>query len=243
MCNKHGFTLIELLVVVAIIAVLVSILLPSLNRARELAKSASCKMNLRQIGLSIVQYSNEYNSYVPWGVRHFSWHLNAGSDYVMWDRWNEWTGKGRLYSLNYIREPHTFYCPGTQSMVNQNDDFGFVWEWEKREDDGGGALQIRSNYYERGYFDFRLDNPEGSPFTKCVGESGAGTQSIDSDLMPYAIMICYYTPSNYELFSQSAAHSTLEGQPVLFSDGSVHWIPFDVWRMGDYWTKMDRYIQ
>jgi hypothetical protein len=128
-------------------------------------------------------------------------------------------------------------------MVDQNGDFGFVWEWEKREDDGGGALQIRSNYYERGYFDFRLDNPEGSPFTKCVGESGAGTQSIDSDLMPYAIMICYYTPSNYELFSQSAAHSTLEGQPVLFSDGSVHWIPFDVWRMGDYWTKMDRYIQ
>ncbi len=237
------FTLIELLVVVAIIAVLVAILLPALSRARDLAKSASCRMNLRQIGLGILQYANDYNNYVPWGVRHFPWNPNEGTWYNLWDKWNDWTGKGLLYKLNYVREPHTFYCPGTQSTVDLNDDFGFIFEWEKREDEGSGPIQIRSNYHERGYFDFRLDSPCGSPFTKCVGDVGAWTQSIDSDLTPFAIMVCYYTPTNYQLFTQNAAHASLDGQPVLFSDGSVQWIPFDVWLMGDYWTRLDRYIQ
>ncbi len=110
---------------------------------------------------------------------------------------------------------------------------------EKTEDTGSGPIQTRSNYYGRGYFDFRLDNPEGSAFTKCVGQPGEWTQSINPDLIPFAIVVCYYTPSNYELASQNAAHSTLGGQPVLFSDGSVHWIPFDVWIMGDNWTNLD----
>lgn len=61
----EGFTLIELLVVVAIIALLVSILLPSLQEAREAAKSVVCKSNQRQIGLSLIQYANSYNGWVP----------------------------------------------------------------------------------------------------------------------------------------------------------------------------------
>ncbi len=124
-------------------------------------------------------------------------------------------------------------------MVDQNGDFGFIFEWEKREDEGSGPIQSRSNYYDRGFFDFQLDNPGRSKYTN----ASVWSQSIDSDLIPFAIIVCYYTTSNYELFSQNAAHSTLEGQPVLFSDGSVHWIPFDVWKMGNSWRDMDRYIQ
>ncbi len=243
--REKSFTLIELLVVVAIIAVLVSILLPALSRAREFAKATACESNLRQIGLGIIQYSNDYNGCVPWGVRHFSWPpYISGTQYNLWDRWNNWTGKGLLYSLDYIKNPHTFYCPGTQSMVNPDGDFGFVWEWEKREDDGSGPIQIRSNYYERGYFDYQLDNPGRSKYTNGWGE---WSQSIDPDLTPFAILVCYYSPKNCELFSQNAAHSTLSGQPVLFSDGGVHWIPFDVWEMnvgiGSSWRDLDRYIQ
>ena len=236
--------MIELLVVVAIIAVLVAMLLPALSRARALAKAATCKSNLRQMGLGVIQYSNDYNGYVPWGVRHFSWapHI-SGTQYNLWDRWNNWTGKGLLYSLGYIKDPHTFYCPGTQSMVSKDDDFGFVWEWDKREDTGSGAIQIRSNYYERGYFDYQLDNPERAKYTN----ASVWSESIDPDLTPFAILVCYYTPKNYELFSQNAAHSTLGGQPALFSDGSVHWIPFYVWEMnvgsGTSWRDMDRYLQ
>ncbi len=63
--RKSGFTLIELLVVVAIIAVLVAILLPTLGQAREFARSAGCGSNLRQIGITIPMYLNDFNSFLP----------------------------------------------------------------------------------------------------------------------------------------------------------------------------------
>ncbi|MBN2446959.1 MAG: prepilin-type N-terminal cleavage/methylation domain-containing protein, partial [Phycisphaerae bacterium] len=63
--KRKGFTLIELLVVVAIIALLISILLPSLARARELAKRAVCRANMRGIGQSCYIYSNDYEETFP----------------------------------------------------------------------------------------------------------------------------------------------------------------------------------
>jgi len=62
--NKKSFTLIELLVVVAIIAVLVALLLPALQRVRDAAKVTSCKSNLHQLGVSMVMYQTDYK-YLP----------------------------------------------------------------------------------------------------------------------------------------------------------------------------------
>ena len=63
--KKEGFTLIELLVVVAIIALLLSVLMPALSRAKELAKRVVCANNLKQVGIAVSGYEGKYSGLVP----------------------------------------------------------------------------------------------------------------------------------------------------------------------------------
>lgn len=65
--SRHGFTLVELLVVIGIIALLVSMLLPALNRARGFANSLKCQSNLKQIGMAVHLYANGNQDFAPWG--------------------------------------------------------------------------------------------------------------------------------------------------------------------------------
>jgi prepilin-type N-terminal cleavage/methylation domain-containing protein/prepilin-type processing-associated H-X9-DG protein len=76
--TKRAFTLVELLVVIGIIAVLISMLLPALNRARASAQAVQCGSNLHQIYLSYCEYQDEYKGYYPALTGYQGWGTAQG---------------------------------------------------------------------------------------------------------------------------------------------------------------------
>lgn len=70
--DRRGFTLIELLVVISIISLLVALLLPALRAARESARTMQCLSNERMIMTGVHYYANEYQGYMPYGVRQWT---------------------------------------------------------------------------------------------------------------------------------------------------------------------------
>src|SRR5258707_14376269 len=98
--NPRGFTLIELLVVIAIIAILAPILFPVFAQAREKARTASCGSNVRQLGLAVRMYTQDYDERFPFGgglpgpraIGSFEWQNSTEP---------------------YIRNNGIYYCPSS----------------------------------------------------------------------------------------------------------------------------------
>jgi prepilin-type N-terminal cleavage/methylation domain-containing protein len=105
---RRGFTLVELLVVVGIIAVLISLLFPSLQKAREHAKRAQCGSNLRQLGNGCQIYAAENNQKVPIGFYDNS--MNMQWNYQLWTG-THGTGLGLMVVSNAMAQPEVYYCP------------------------------------------------------------------------------------------------------------------------------------
>lgn len=107
--RHHGFTLVELLVVIGIIALLISILLPALNKARKSAQEIACASNLKQMGIAMTMYINE-SEYYPG-----SYGLSSGKILAVW--------APRL-SRFMNDETKVFWCPARAPEQQWPSDFG-----------------------------------------------------------------------------------------------------------------------
>lgn len=105
--KKIGFTLIELLVVIAIIAILAAILFPVFARARENARRSSCQSNLKQIGLGLLQYSQDYDEAQP--LTAFGG--GGPSNYPTRYKWMD-----AIYP--YVKSEQIFTCPSDTATNN-----------------------------------------------------------------------------------------------------------------------------
>ena len=114
--GRKGFTLIELLVVVAIIALLLAILLPSLRMARAVTKRISCQSNLKQIALAWDMYLNDNNG-------RFYQNTNANLNYGGWKGMVGWSNRPLNYYFNLPADLETendariFCCPADHGGV------------------------------------------------------------------------------------------------------------------------------
>jgi prepilin-type N-terminal cleavage/methylation domain-containing protein len=132
MRRKIGFTLIELLVVIGIIALLISILLPTLQKVRQQALNANCASNLRQIGQACYNYAADNKGYLPARFRdgkdpfyqplytYFPQDIKTSppTRYAM----------GLLWERKYVPTEAVFYCPGGRAHYLHNlDSFPKPW--------------------------------------------------------------------------------------------------------------------
>ena len=119
--KRKAFTLIELLVVIAIISILAAILFPAFARARENARRASCQSNLKQVGLGIAQYMQDYDSRFMPGCYNAMVTPNSSTGEVRPEHYTAGVATGGTYWMDRL-EPYTksraiLVCPSANGLV------------------------------------------------------------------------------------------------------------------------------
>lgn len=116
----RAFSLVDVLVTIAVMSVLIALLLPTLSHVRESTRRVICQSNLRQIGIGIAQYADEWEDYLapsdnfepdqPTGNQLAEMMtLRIGTDSV--SKRGGWDGLGLLYHTEQLTAPEIFYCP------------------------------------------------------------------------------------------------------------------------------------
>ena len=223
--RRRGFTLIELLVVIAIIAILAAILFPVFARARENARRASCQSNMKQLGLGIMQYTQDYDErMVPifngaaGTVYTYSYWCDLIQPYVKSRqifKCPSVSTTARYYGGDY-NTPQSYYANGTRAGYGSQANFGAA-------NDDGRPMSESSNSIAT------YQNPSQTLLVLEKSANGDGNGGGNSG-EPYIGYISYITPPAHNLTNHLGTSN------YLFVDGHVKAMkptatgtPFNMW--------------
>jgi type II secretory pathway pseudopilin PulG len=142
--SRSGFTLLDLLVSLAVIAILVSLMLPALSKVRETTRQVVCASNVRQLSLGMAMYADDYRSQLPYSISYTKSLFDPTFDPLLLQTVRvsgDWDGLGQTFP-QYLPAPGVFYCPshqGGHTLAN----FQSAWNGQTTRD-------IRTNFQFRG---------------------------------------------------------------------------------------------
>lgn len=207
---RNAFTLVELLVVIGIIAILISVLLPALTRARLHAQRVNCSSNLRQIGHIWHMYSNEHQGYFPAsGVNLGNWTL------ITVDQRDLFINRYRL------RNGRIFYCPNYRPFTGELSDND--WEYTRTDTTPYTvpiSYAIYSNNLDATFWYQALKNNLKPPVKNRdtrLAERPLAFDETDFYSPPYYGFKTYAFSNHFERGPFPA------GGNALFGDGHVEW--------------------
>jgi prepilin-type N-terminal cleavage/methylation domain-containing protein/prepilin-type processing-associated H-X9-DG protein len=169
--RRRGFTLVELLVVIGIIALLISILLPSLQSARRSAISVACLSNQRQIGLGLVQYANDSDLFLPAAFGDNTPNF-PGAD----PKWHAYEVLAKYANGETVGYSGVYECGADEQPLETTNDY----YWRTGLPSSARQEVFLSYAYNAGWdreFAFRkLSSIQSASEVRAVGDSGEGNR-------------------------------------------------------------------